>query len=647
MHSGNSSTINSHRVGALSTSRADDEIISPLATTNYRMLREIRRQVLPVKLNAILSNPEFSHIITWMPHGRAWRILSPHEFAEKVLPLYVEQPNYNSFIRLVNAWGFHRITSGSDTNAYFHKLFLRGKPHLHQMMKRLGRNAKKPRLDQRDEPDFYSMAPLTDDVSPCVTGSSQHEVGHLANASIQGEQRASRNFRPQDLLENHMTIPLSSTGHQTLSAPFNSLPSMDRNFSSVDEIALANLLNPLTHGANGIHRAGADLLNASGDTSALIAALNNVVSAPGAGIGTASNPSARTMFSNMTNLHPSVTAATPISMSTNGIMNGNVSREQSIIESLLADARRGNGIDISTLSNEHRRQIDMANLISSQPPNLLPQPDNMGGWMNNDIVSRIIAQSAAARPPVSLPPATNQMPLDPKTVLLLQQYSALQSTGRSTGNRTDTDAAVNQLVQQLKLQQEQKEFEETMRKTTPHGYGDRARSSSVGSGPGASSVNELFLRQINSQLVNYEDQHNRMQQNVLSLQEQNTSLISDRLNNLSEYQRIIALNNHLLEQNIKKLQSATNKPSPSPARSKMPDSSSFMNSIKSASIQPPVELTAPAVVSSQTQVPGLVESQVIQQRRKKSHQRMEEVRSGTLDNMNVQEILLSLKRQRK
>ena len=122
MHSGNSSSINSHRVGFLSTSRADDQIIRPLATTNYRMLREIRRQVLPIKLNAILSNPEFSHIITWMPHGRAWRILSPHEFAEKVLPLYVEQPNYNSFIRLVNAWGFHRITSGSDTNAYFHKV---------------------------------------------------------------------------------------------------------------------------------------------------------------------------------------------------------------------------------------------------------------------------------------------------------------------------------------------------------------------------------------------------------------------------------------------------------------------------------------------------------------------------------------------
>jgi len=643
MHSGNSSSINSHRDGSLSTSRADDEIIRPLATTNYRMLREIRRQVLPIKLNAILSNPEFSHIITWMPHGRAWRILSPHEFAEKVLPLYVEQPNYNSFIRLVNAWGFHRITSGSDTNAYFHKLFLRGKPHLHQMMKRLGRNAKKPRLEQRDEPDFYSMAPLTDDVSPCVPGSSQHEVGHLANASIQGEQRASRNSRPQDLLENHMTIPLSSTGHQALSAPFNSFPSIDRNFSPVDEIVLANLLNPSSHGANGISRAGADHFNASGDRSALIAALNNVVSAPGSGIATTSNPSARTMFSNMTNLHPSVTAATPISMST----NGNVAREQSIIESLFADGRRGNNIDISTLSNEHRRQIDMANLFSSQPPNLLPQPDNMGGGMN-DIVSRLIAQSAAARPPASLPSATNQMPLDPKTVLLLQQYSVLQSTGRSNGNCPDTDAAVKQLVQQLKLEQEQKEFEETMRKTTTLRYGDYARSSSVGSGPsaGASSVNELLLRQINSQLVNYEDRQNRMQQNVLSLQEQNNSILSDRLNNLSEYQRIIAINNHLLEQNIKKLQSATDKPSPSPARSKMPDSSSFMNSIKNASIQPPVELTAPAVVTSQTQVPGL-ESQVIQQRRNKSHQRMEEVRSGTLHNMNVQEILLSLKKQRK
>ncbi len=88
---------------------------------NY-ILRDIRKQVLPVKLNLMLSDPKFSHIISWMPHGRAWRVFRPKEFTEFVAPIYFEYPNYNSFIRLVNAWGFRRVTTGVDTNAYYHEV---------------------------------------------------------------------------------------------------------------------------------------------------------------------------------------------------------------------------------------------------------------------------------------------------------------------------------------------------------------------------------------------------------------------------------------------------------------------------------------------------------------------------------------------
>ncbi len=90
---------------------------------NY-ILRDIRKQVLPVKLNLMLSDPKFSHIISWMPHGRAWRVFRPKEFTEFVAPIYFEYPNYNSFIRLVNAWGFRRVTTGVDTNAYYHEVSL-------------------------------------------------------------------------------------------------------------------------------------------------------------------------------------------------------------------------------------------------------------------------------------------------------------------------------------------------------------------------------------------------------------------------------------------------------------------------------------------------------------------------------------------
>lgn len=83
---------------------------------------DIRVQVLPVKLAAILAEPKFAHIITWMPHGRAWKVLRLKEFTKQVAPQYFEYPNYNSFIRLVNAWGFRRIKTGVDANAYFHEV---------------------------------------------------------------------------------------------------------------------------------------------------------------------------------------------------------------------------------------------------------------------------------------------------------------------------------------------------------------------------------------------------------------------------------------------------------------------------------------------------------------------------------------------
>ena len=45
-------------------------------------------QNFPLKLHNILSNSEFTDIISWLPHGRAWRILQHKAFEEKVIPLF-------------------------------------------------------------------------------------------------------------------------------------------------------------------------------------------------------------------------------------------------------------------------------------------------------------------------------------------------------------------------------------------------------------------------------------------------------------------------------------------------------------------------------------------------------------------------------
>jgi HSF-type DNA-binding len=82
----------------------------------------IRVQKFPVKLYAILAQKEFHEIISWMPHGRAWKVLKASMFESLVMPLFFEYSNYHSFNRLVNAWSFRRVSSGPDRGAYYHEV---------------------------------------------------------------------------------------------------------------------------------------------------------------------------------------------------------------------------------------------------------------------------------------------------------------------------------------------------------------------------------------------------------------------------------------------------------------------------------------------------------------------------------------------
>ncbi|KAL3935310.1 MAG: hypothetical protein SGARI_003030 [Bacillariaceae sp.] len=117
----------------------------------------IRSQRFPVKLYALLAQPALAHIITWMPHGRSWKVLKPKLFETSILPVFFESDNYHSFNRVVNAWSFRRKSAGADRGSYFHELFLRGKPHLQKHMRRLPRTHKKLAMSKQEEPDFFDL----------------------------------------------------------------------------------------------------------------------------------------------------------------------------------------------------------------------------------------------------------------------------------------------------------------------------------------------------------------------------------------------------------------------------------------------------------------------------------------------------------
>jgi len=112
----------------------------------------------PTKMMHMLSRPDLAHIVSWMPHGRSWKVHKPREFEIKVIPTYFEHNKYSSFIRQANGWGFRRmVCKGPDQNSYYHEMFLRGQDHLVRLMKRPIVTTRPP-SDARTEPNFYKIA---------------------------------------------------------------------------------------------------------------------------------------------------------------------------------------------------------------------------------------------------------------------------------------------------------------------------------------------------------------------------------------------------------------------------------------------------------------------------------------------------------
>jgi len=188
----------------------------------------------PAKMHSILSRPDLADVISWMPHGRSWRVLKPREFEVRVIPTYFEHAKFSSFVRQANGWGFRRITQGRDRNSYYHELFLRGLPHLSKKMKRPG-VAKKQAADPEHEPDLYNIS----EMNPVPEKSDDDSI--LLQCTLQGGPKAR-----MPIYSGHWTIPSSFTNTlpsadtkgPTASIPASVLPPRDQQAMSAFQQAL-------------------------------------------------------------------------------------------------------------------------------------------------------------------------------------------------------------------------------------------------------------------------------------------------------------------------------------------------------------------------------------------------------------------------
>lgn len=123
----------------------------------FRTAAEKKTPQFPVVLHKILCNPESRDVISWLPHGRSWRIVDPNTLERKIIPKYFRHSKYSSFLRQVNGWGFCRVSDGPDLDSYYHEQFLRGLPQICLKMTRVGKRLVRPSTGCKS-PNFYKIS---------------------------------------------------------------------------------------------------------------------------------------------------------------------------------------------------------------------------------------------------------------------------------------------------------------------------------------------------------------------------------------------------------------------------------------------------------------------------------------------------------
>ena len=93
----------------------------------------------PLKVQEMLADVEKqgnSHIVSWLPHGKSFRVHKEEEFVAYILPCYFNQSKLTSFTRQLYMYSFQKVQDGPDQGAFFHEKFIRGDKTLCQSIKR-------------------------------------------------------------------------------------------------------------------------------------------------------------------------------------------------------------------------------------------------------------------------------------------------------------------------------------------------------------------------------------------------------------------------------------------------------------------------------------------------------------------------------
>jgi len=115
------------------------------------------QEPFPVKLHKILEQSEidgYSSIISWLAHGRAFKIHNTSLLFDELMPKYFYQTKLTSFHRRLKIYVFYKLQNSLGKGAYCHGFFLRGRPGLSAGILR---QKSRRTVELKKEPNFYEM----------------------------------------------------------------------------------------------------------------------------------------------------------------------------------------------------------------------------------------------------------------------------------------------------------------------------------------------------------------------------------------------------------------------------------------------------------------------------------------------------------
>ena len=152
----------------------------------------LRLQTFPLQIMAILDDQETSHIISWLPNGRAFSIHNKANFANDILPKQFNNIKYPSLMRKMRRWGFVAMTTRRASKPTFcHRLFIRGDI---ESCRKMG-----PVVQEEDIP--ASRQPRNTNYSPQQTHQQQQMFNSSTNHSSSCNSSARATITPPSMME--------------------------------------------------------------------------------------------------------------------------------------------------------------------------------------------------------------------------------------------------------------------------------------------------------------------------------------------------------------------------------------------------------------------------------------------------------------